>query len=104
MMIVKNESSVIQRCLDQLVGIVDYISICDTGSTDDTVSIIQQWITRNKKDGNIENGTVHHHIWKNFGHNRTLSARSAQSWLVSQLLGNPGISGISTETQTQTQK
>ena len=101
MMIVKNESSVIQRCLDQLVGIVDYISICDTGSTDDTVSIIQQWIIRNKKEGNIENGTVHHHVWKNFGHNRTLSARSAQSWLVSQLLGNPGISGISTQTQTQ---
>lgn len=82
-MIVKNESSIIHRCLDQLVGIVDYISICDTGSTDDTPSIVQDWIVKNKKEGTIINGKVHHHAWKNFGHNRTLSARAAQSWLVS---------------------
>ena len=39
-MIVKNESRIMSRCLGALMGLVDYICVCDTGSTDDTVEII----------------------------------------------------------------
>ena len=73
-MIVKNESRIIERCLDSTKNLVDCISICDTGSTDNTVEIIEDYLKKN----NIP-GKVHHHTWKNFGHNRTLSAHAAQA-------------------------
>jgi glycosyltransferase involved in cell wall biosynthesis len=75
-MIVKNESKIIERCLDSVKDIVDCISICDTGSTDDTVEIIQKYL---KREGIP--GKVHHHGWQNFGYNRTLSAIAAQEFL-----------------------
>lgn len=81
-MIVKNESAIIERCLDSVKGDVDCISICDTGSTDDTVNIIKKYMQKNGIPGE-----VHHHTWKNFGHNRTLSAQAAQQTL--QKLGFP---------------
>lgn len=75
-MIVKNESKIIERCLDSIKTIIDYIVITDTGSTDDTVSIIEQYLSTN----NIQ-GKVYNDIWKNFGHNRTQSIRNAQEYL-----------------------
>ena len=75
-MIVKNESKIITRCLDSAKGIVDYVSISDTGSNDETPAIIKKYLEAN----NIP-GTVHNHEWKNFGHNRTLSAKAAQEAL-----------------------
>lgn len=42
-MIVKNEAKIIERSLSSTEQIIDFISICDTGSTDDTVQIIQRW-------------------------------------------------------------
>lgn len=75
-MIVKNESSIIERCLDSTKNLVDCISICDTGSTDNTVEIIENYLRKNKIPGK-----VHRHAWKNFGHNRTLSAQAAQATL-----------------------
>lgn len=67
-MIVKNESKIIRRCLDSARSVIDAISICDTGSTDNTVELIKQAIA----DFGIP-GVVHQHEWKNFGHNRSLS-------------------------------
>jgi glycosyltransferase involved in cell wall biosynthesis/predicted GH43/DUF377 family glycosyl hydrolase len=75
-MIVKNESKIIERCLDSVKNIVDCISICDTGSTDDTVAIIENYMQREGIPGK-----VHLHQWENFGHNRTLSAIAAQETL-----------------------
>ena len=72
-MIVKNESHVIERCLNSVKDIVDCISICDTGSTDHTVEMIEQFMKKHQIPGK-----VHHHPWKNFGHNRTLSAGMAR--------------------------
>lgn len=72
-MIVKNESKIIRRCLESCLPILDYISICDTGSTDNTVEIINNFC----KEKNIP-GKVHNHVWKNFGHNRTLSYTTAK--------------------------
>jgi len=75
-MIVKNESKIIKRCLNSVKDIVDYVSICDTGSTDNTVALIEEFMRENQIPGKI-----HHHVWKNFGHNRTLSATAAQDTL-----------------------
>lgn len=75
-MIVKNEGKIIQRCLDSVKDLVDYISICDTGSNDNTVEIIETFMRENDIPGK-----VHHHEWKNFGHNRTLSAVAARQTL-----------------------
>lgn len=75
-MIVKNEEKIIERCLDSVKNIVDCISICDTGSTDNTIKVIEQYMKKN----NIL-GKVHQKPWKNFGHNRTLSAELAQKTL-----------------------
>lgn len=72
-MIVKNESKIIERCLNSAKSIIDYVSICDTGSTDQTPEIIETWC----KENNIP-GTVHHEPFKNFGYNRTLAVSLAQ--------------------------
>ena len=72
-MIVKEESKIIERCMKSCLPILDYISICDTGSTDNTVQIIEDFCLKN----NIP-GKVHHQPWKNFGHNRTLSYITAR--------------------------
>lgn len=75
-MIVRNESAIIERCLNSVKEIVDCISICDTGSTDDTPQIIKKYIQQLGIPGQ-----VHHHKWENFGHNRTLSVEVAKQWL-----------------------
>lgn len=72
-MIVKNESRIIERILNSAKDVIDCISICDTGSTDNTVELIEHFMEKN----NIP-GKVHHHQWENFGHNRTLSVQAAQ--------------------------
>ncbi len=77
-MIVKNESRIMERCLNTIKEIVDYISICDTGSSDNTVEIIENFLARTGIPGK-----VHRHEWKNFGHNRSLSITAAQEFLAS---------------------
>lgn len=46
-MIVRNESSVILRLLESIIGVVDYISICDTGSVDNTPDLINNFGIKN---------------------------------------------------------
>lgn len=72
-MIVKNESRIMERCLNATKSIVDYVSICDTGSTDNTPEIIGNWCKENEIPG-----TVHHEPFKNFGYNRSLAVSLAQ--------------------------
>lgn len=71
-MIVKNESKIITRCLDQVKEIVDCICICDTGSEDNTVEIIEDFLQKNHIPGK-----VYHHDWKDFGYNRNLSVKAS---------------------------
>jgi glycosyltransferase involved in cell wall biosynthesis len=73
-MIVKNESKIIERCLNSARPIIDSVSICDTGSTDETPEIIENWCSEN----NIP-GKVHHKSFINFGYNRTLAVSLAQN-------------------------
>ena len=47
-MIVKNESRVIRRMLESVYTILDSYCICDTGSTDDTVEIIESFFRENQ--------------------------------------------------------
>lgn len=77
-MIVRNESAIIERCLDSVKDDIDCICICDTGSTDDTVKRIKEYMQKHAIPGE-----VHQHVWKNFGHNRSLSFKAAQETLKS---------------------
>ncbi len=42
-MIVKNEAEKLPRCLESVRGCVDEIIVMDTGSTDETIAIAEQW-------------------------------------------------------------
>ena len=72
-MIVKDESSVILRSLESVKNIVDYYCICDTGSTDNTVEVVTDYL----KSNNLS-GEVLHHDWVDFGHNRTLALKACE--------------------------
>jgi glycosyltransferase involved in cell wall biosynthesis len=67
-MIVKNESHVIERCMNSLKRLIDYVLIVDTGSDDGTPQIIENWLVKN----NIQ-GKVLIEPWKNFAYNRTFA-------------------------------
>jgi len=65
-MIVKNETHIIRQTLQMLLTKIrfDYWVICDTGSTDDTREIIQDFLK------NVP-GELHCNDWVDFAHNRT---------------------------------
>jgi glycosyltransferase involved in cell wall biosynthesis len=62
-MIVKDESQAITRCLSSLKHLIDYWVIVDTGSTDGTQAIIQDYL----KD---IPGKLYERPWVDFAHNR----------------------------------
>ncbi|MGW0834772.1 glycosyltransferase [Streptomyces prunicolor] len=70
-MIVKNESLVIERCLEAVRPLVDYWVISDTGSTDGTQDLIRKVL-----DG--VPGELHEEPWVDFGHNRTRNIQHAR--------------------------
>ena len=72
-MIVKDEAHVILRALDSVKAYVDYYCICDTGSTDNTIELVQNYL----KEHNLE-GKVHKHKWVDFSHNRNLSIEACE--------------------------
>lgn len=72
-MIVKNESKIIERCLNAAKLVLDYVSVVDTGSTDNTKEIIEKWCEKHSIPG-----VVHKETFKNFSHNRTHSYQAAK--------------------------
>jgi len=80
-MIVKNESRIIRRLIDSVVDIIDTYCICDTGSTDDTIAIIRNYMTEKGKTGE-----VYQEPFKNFGYNRTHALERAAQWAEYALL------------------
>ena len=62
-MIVRDESKVIERCLDSVRPLISGWLIVDTGSTDDTVKRIEHSLSDLP-------GEIHRRDWVNFGHNR----------------------------------
>jgi len=73
-MIVKNEASLITKCLESVINDIDYWVICDTGSTDGTQDIIINYFKENNKEGKL-----YEREWKNFGYNRTEVFKLAES-------------------------
>jgi tetratricopeptide (TPR) repeat protein len=71
-MIVKNESKVIMRLLESVAPVIDSFCICDTGSTDDTIEIIQTFFKSKQIPGKIVNEP-----FKDFGYNRTVALQAA---------------------------
>lgn len=71
--IVRNESKTIKRMLDSCIHLVDMVCLCDTGSDDDTVEIVEEY--KKEKSANIN---IFKQDWKNFGENRTLSFATAK--------------------------
>ena len=67
-MIVKNESKVIKRCIDSVKDYIDHWVIVDTGSTDGTQKLIIDLMD----EYNIE-GELYERPWVDFGFNRTES-------------------------------
>lgn len=72
-MIVKNESAIIERALRSAAPFIDSYAICDTGSTDNTIEIIERVMEELGKPGHI----LKHH-WVNFGHNRSEALKAAR--------------------------
>jgi glycosyltransferase involved in cell wall biosynthesis len=73
-MIVKNESHIIEDSLNKLCNKIkfDYWVIVDTGSTDNTREIIENFF----KSRNIP-GELKYEEWQNFGYNRTVALNHA---------------------------
>lgn len=67
-MIVKDEGHIIQKTLENLCSYINfsYWVICDTGSSDDTIEIINNFFKGKDIDGEI-----HKHEWEDFASNRT---------------------------------
>ena len=78
-MIVKNESAVIGRCLEAALPFVDGYVVCDTGSTDATVALVEEAAARRGVPGQVVR-----HGWRDFGHNRTQAAAEARAWVAGQ--------------------
>ena len=72
-LMIKNESSIIERCIGNSIDIVDAVSIHDTGSTDNTIEVCKKYLTASGKPFRISS-----HPFKTFGHNRTTSFVEAQ--------------------------
>lgn len=73
-MIVRDEAHTIEAALDSTRPIIDSFCIVDTGSQDDTISLIKRW-----GETNGIYGQVHQSTWVNFGHNRTEALSFATS-------------------------
>jgi glycosyltransferase involved in cell wall biosynthesis len=72
-MIVKNESKIIERCINSVYDLIDSWCIVDTGSTDGTQDIIKD-LLKDKPGELIESP------WVNFGHNRNEALGFARKW------------------------
>jgi glycosyltransferase involved in cell wall biosynthesis len=77
-LLVKNESKIVERCLKAVEGVVDAFCISDTGSTDNTREIAKSFLETRK-------GCVTTTEWQNFGYNRTASFVSAQDYVRDKL-------------------
>jgi glycosyltransferase involved in cell wall biosynthesis len=69
-MIVKIEAHIICRCLENLMPLVDYVFIVDTGSTDGTQTVIRDFLHQNNLPGEVIEEP-----WRDFAYNRSFALR-----------------------------
>lgn len=79
LLMVKNESRIIERCIENAIGHVDAVALLDTGSTDDTVLRAETLLKRIGKPYKIEQS-----VFINFGISRTASFENAQQLMKEQ--------------------
>jgi tetratricopeptide (TPR) repeat protein len=72
-MIVKNEGKIIKRLLSSVIGIIDTYCICDTGSTDNTIELINNFFSERKMEGKVITEP-----FKNFEYNRNFSLKECE--------------------------
>lgn len=70
-MIVKNESAILPRLFDSVVSIIDCYCICDTGSTDSTVDVIQSYFEAKGIPGKVITEP-----FQNFEYNRNVALQA----------------------------
>lgn len=75
-MIVKNESRIIRRLLESVAKYIDCYCICDTGSTDNTVQIIEDFFSRQTPP---IPGRIIKEPFRDFGYNRTFALKACES-------------------------
>lgn len=73
-LMVRNESKILERCLKAVENDVDAFCIHDTGSTDDTCEIAREFLKTHK-------GCLTKSTWLDFGFNRTMSFIAAQKFV-----------------------
>jgi tetratricopeptide (TPR) repeat protein len=73
-MIVKNEESIIERCLSSVLPVIDSFAILDTGSDDSTIKKIKDFFSKSGKKGIIKKGK-----FENFGKTRNQALHLAYS-------------------------
>ena len=73
-MIVKNESKIITRLFDSVYKIIDSYCICDTGSTDNTIELIESYFRNKKIPGKVVQET-----FRDFGYNRTFALQQCEN-------------------------
>lgn len=80
-MIVKNEGKIILRLLESVANLIDCYCICDTGSTDETVTIIETFFAERGKPGKIV-----HEPFRDFAYNRTFALKQCETMSVDYIL------------------
>ena len=73
LLMIKNESNIIERCIGRALEHVDAVCILDTGSTDNTVEVCNTYLAASNKPFKVSVEP-----FKNFGYNRTVSFEKAQ--------------------------
>ena len=76
-LMVRNESKILERCLKAVEDVVDAFCIHDTGSTDNTCEIAEEFLKTHK-------GCLTTSVWSNFGFNRSASFTEAQKFIKSR--------------------
>ena len=75
MLMIKNESRIIERCIMHAIQHVDAVCVLDTGSTDTTVEICQSVLEKTGKPFKISVDP-----FRNFGKSRTISFQNTQEF------------------------